>query len=185
MSTGTTTTTSVQTITLQPGEVFTLPPGASLLFVSDVDSIQSECAEIPETTAKCGVFYFNIDDDTNDNHPLDEDSTTVASISIGGSTYTIGQLVDSANVTNLNENLNTGGLFSFTSIDEFTIDDSGDNKRKAIYIFFTVIESFYDSLLLAVTAHTDKTRPSIQYYKPLIETECGDYNTASFGSIEV
>lgn len=174
---GATTTIVTHTLNLQPGESFTLPAGAELVYVSDSPSITTDCVEVPDAEYKCGVFYFNIDEDNNDNHPLDEDSTKVANVKVGDVTYTIDQLAASATVTNLNANITATGLFSFTYVNIFTINDSGDDKRKAVYLYFQVVDDYYDDLLLGVTSHTigGFTRPTTQYYKPHDEVTCGEY----------
>ena len=49
----------IKSVTLFPGEVFTLPPGANVLFVDDPSIITSECTEIPTTPTECYVVMVN------------------------------------------------------------------------------------------------------------------------------
>lgn len=45
-----------KSITLQAGEVFSLPPNAELLYVSDTDNVISSCDDLPEIETQCYVF---------------------------------------------------------------------------------------------------------------------------------
>lgn len=60
-----TTVTSTHTVTLQPGERFVIPDGATILVVSDPDSLESDCIDIPLTTYKCWKFLWEDDDGDN------------------------------------------------------------------------------------------------------------------------
>lgn len=178
MATPPTTTTTTKSVTIGPGECQVLPSGSVIksIIVNGVATPTSSCGDLPTASSyKCGVFYFNIDDDANDNHPMDEESTYVHSLKVGSTTYTIDQLAASVTNTTLNTFIADTGLFSFTYINRFVIDDSGDNKRKAVYIYFKTPAEFYDTVMLGVTSHTDKTRPTTQYYLPHDEVTCGEY----------
>jgi len=62
----TTTTTCVpfyQSITLQQGNSFVLPPGATLVAVSDKDNVQSDCVDLNALEQySCYIFYYNVVD---------------------------------------------------------------------------------------------------------------------------
>jgi len=176
------------TVTLQPGETVVLPADAIItgVFVDGDAEVTSSCTgTLPiSSTYKCGVFYMNVDDDNNDNHPNDETDTYYSKLMIGDLEFTLDGLLNNTNDHDyLNAFVPPQGLFTFTNINRFTINDSGDDKRKAVYLYFKVAESFFDKLQLQVISHTNDTRPNTQYYKPLTENEqegagtldCGDY----------
>jgi hypothetical protein len=156
-----------KTVTLQVGEQFTLPKGATVTSVTGVLSNSCDFDLPTPEVYKCGYFYFNIDDDNNDNHPNDESNTKVTSIKIYDNTVLIDQLANSANITNLNEDITTPGLFVFLSVDRYTINDSGDDKRKAVFLHFKAVESVFDSTYLILTANATQTLPAIYRIYPI------------------
>ena len=167
-------TSSLKTIVVKAGECIVLPQGATIssIILDGAVSVTSTCGELPTPTVyKCGYFYFNIDDDNNDNHPMDEGSTYITSVVVGGNTYLMNVLANSATDAGLNLNITYLALFKFTSTNIYTIDDPGDNKRKAVFLYFRVPEVLWDTVKLQVKSHTNKTLPATQYYLP-VETNC-------------
>jgi len=54
-----------KTVKLAPGEPFTVPPGAEILYVSDSNSIQTDCIEIPVSgPLKCYSYKWAIEKDS-------------------------------------------------------------------------------------------------------------------------
>lgn len=160
---------TTQSITLTPGQTFVLPAGAVVtgLFVDGAITVTSSCDNLPDPGAfVCGHFYMNIDDDANDNHPNDEESTVFTSIKIGDTTYELDGLLLNQTVANLNALLNVGAVFTFTSFTRYVIDDSGDNKRRAIFLYFKVPETLVDTLELTITANSGMSIPTTQVYRP-------------------
>lgn len=156
-----------KTVTLGVGEKFTLPKGATVTSVTG--ALSTTCnLDLPDPEVyKCGYFYFNIDDDNNNNHPNDESNTNITSIKIYNNTIIIDQLANSANITNLNEDIPTPGLLIFLSVNRYTIDDSGDNKRKAVFLHFKAVESVFDSTYLILTANATQTLPATYRIYPI------------------
>jgi hypothetical protein len=70
----TTTTTCIPnyvSITLQQGNSFVLPPGATLVAVSDKDNVQSDCIDLNTLEEySCYIFYYNVRDE-DDGTPED------------------------------------------------------------------------------------------------------------------
>jgi len=166
---------TTQSITLTPGQTFVLPAGAVVtgLFVDGAITVTSSCDNLPPPGEfVCGHFYMNIDDDANDNHPNDEESTEFTSIKIGDTTYALNGLLLDQTVTNLNALINSGALFTFTSFTRYVIDDSGDNKRRAIFLYFKVPETLVDTLELTITANSGMSIPTTQIYRPLEVGPC-------------
>jgi len=164
------------TITLQPGETIVLPSDVIItgIFVDGNADITSSCTgTLPASTNyKCGVFYMNIDDDNNDNHPNDENKTYYRKLIIGDLSFDLdGLLINTNDPDYLNSFVPAQGLFTFTHITRFTIDDTGDNKRRAVYVYFKVAETFFNQLELLVTSHIGATLQSPQYYKPLTDDD--------------
>lgn len=164
------------TVILQEGETIVLPSDANIvgIFTEDGGTITSSCGTPPPvSTYKCGVFYMNIDSDNNTNHPNDETDTKYTKIIIDTLQYDLDGYLNSTNdPAYLNAFVPSGGLFEFTHINRFEIDDSGDNKRQAVYLYFKVADTYFDKLQLQIKSHTSgETRPNTQYYKPLTEDE--------------
>jgi hypothetical protein len=167
-------TSSLKTITLGPGECAVLPAGAVItaVILDGAASATSSCGALPTPSAYvCGAFYLNVDDDASDNHPNDEESTNVSSVTVGGMTYVINENANTASVAQLNLHITDLALFEFTSITRYSIDDAGDNKRRAVYIFFRVPEPLFSSLQMKITANEGMLEPATYYLVPT-EAEC-------------
>jgi hypothetical protein len=176
------------TVTLAPGETIVLPSDAIItgVFVDGTAEVTSSCTgTLPESTDyRCGVFYFNIDDDDNDNHPNDQSNTYYRKLVIGDLEFDLDGLLNSVNDPDyLNAYVPPQGLFTFTHIHRFTIDDSETDKRKAVYLYFKVAEPFFDQLELQIWSHIGHILPNVQFYKPLTDDaqegvstlECEEY----------
>ena len=50
--------TFTHSITINPGEVFTLPPNSEILFATDPSGLESVCVTIPETELKCYRMHW-------------------------------------------------------------------------------------------------------------------------------
>jgi len=170
---------ATQSVVLKPGECVVIPAGATItsLILDGSISVSSSCDNLPDPTGyKCGVFYMNIDDDNNDNHPNDEDSTKFTTVKVGDTTYTLDGLLLNQSVAGLNVYLNgQTPIFQFTYINRYSIDDSGDNKRTAVFLYFKVAEQLYDGLELTITGNSGMALPTTQIYRPYAETTCGVY----------
>jgi hypothetical protein len=64
-------TTTVRTITIKPGERFTLPPGATVIYTSNSDSLESVCDIDAAADMQCYVFDVPIQGADIDDNPLD------------------------------------------------------------------------------------------------------------------
>lgn len=164
---------STQTITLQPGESFVLPSGAQIIYTSDPENLQSDCAEIPNTEYACGYFFIVLDADSNDNHAMDM-NTRYVSIKIGSTTYTINEPIlygDSnsptpTDKTTLNTHVTNTGLFEFMSVTENEV-----TSRTHIHVYFKVLDTYYDDVRLVIN---NNNIGSI-YEVPPIAATCGSY----------
>lgn len=91
----TTTTTCVPTylsVTLQAGNKFILPPGATIVGVSDITKIQSDCADLSQVEElECYIISINAADDQDSQSPAwSNDTTTLDGIYVGGIFYDFG-----------------------------------------------------------------------------------------------
>jgi hypothetical protein len=172
------------TVTLGPGETIILPADAIVtgVFADGDISVTSSCSGVlPESSDYvCGVFYMNIDNDDNDNHPNDEDNTYYTKLFVGELEYDLqGKLNDINDPEFLNAFVPDQGIFTFTHINRDVVDDPDDNKRKKVFVYFRVAEPFYDQLELQIQSHafTDHPLPNTQYYRPYDgeEIECGEF----------
>jgi hypothetical protein len=171
MSTGI--TTSSHTIVLQPGESFVLPAGGSIVYTSDPEGLNSECADIPTTTYKCGYFFLVLDADDNSGHSMDS-NTRYVSVKVGNTTFPLDEVVvfgsgnspTPATHTTLNNHITDTGLFEFMQVTETEV-----TSRTHIHVYFKVLDSFFDDVLLIVNNNNVN---SISYYPP-IEAECDEY----------
>lgn len=170
---------ATQSVVIKPGETVILPAGAHItsLILDGSISVTSSCDNLPDPTGyKCGVFYMNIDDDANDNHPNDEESTKFTSIKVNDTTYTLDGLLLTQTPAGLNVYMNgQTPIFEFKYINRYGIDDPGDNKRTAVFVYFKVAEQFYDALELTITGNSGMALPTTQIYRPYAETTCGVY----------
>lgn len=163
------------TVTLKAGETIVLPSDAKItgVFADGNTTLSSSCTgDLPATDDyKCGVFYMNVDNDNDTNHPNDEGRTYFSKLIIKDLEFELDGLVNGVDEDYLNTFVPPQGLFTFTHINRFTITEAGDDKRRAVYVYFKVAEPFFNDLELQINAHRDDTRPSRQYYKPLTEDE--------------
>lgn len=170
---------AIQSVVLNPGDCVVLPAGATItsLILDGSITVTSSCADLPTpSNYKCGVFYMNIDDDDNSNHPNDEDSTSFTSIKFGDTTVSLGGLLKDQSIAGLNVYL-TGQtpIFQFTYINRYTINDPNVDKRDAVFVYFKVVEELYDGLELKITGNAGMILPTTQIYRPYAETTCGEY----------
>jgi hypothetical protein len=91
----TTTTTCIPnyvSITLQQGNSLILPPGATIVSVSDITKIQSDCADLNNIEElECYIISINAADDGGSTSPAwSNDTTTLDGIYVGGIFYDFG-----------------------------------------------------------------------------------------------
>lgn len=171
------------TVTLGPGETIILPSNAVItgVFVDGTADVTSSCTgTLPESSDyTCGAFYMNIDDDSNDNHPNDESNTYYTKLIIGDLEFDLeGRLNDINDPDFLNAYVPPQGLFTFTNISRFGVDDPGTDKRKGVFLYFKVATPFLDQLELQIQSHafTDHPLPNTQYYRPYEgDIECDEF----------
>lgn len=166
-------TASLKSIVLRAGQCVTLPKDAVITSIVVNGSIlpTSDC-DLPVAEAyKCGYFAILIDNDANAGHSMDETDTYYTSVTVGGNTYIINELVaigsNPGTATaegNLNLHITDLPIFEFTGVTQTDL-----TKRSAIWLFFKTPESLWDDVELAVTNHG-----VLQYHKP-IEVECDTF----------
>lgn len=136
------------TIVLKPGESFSLPAGAEVIYVSS-NSLDSTCP-IPAAEAKeCYYFQLVIDNDNNDGHPLDEGSTYFSDLIVGGVTYELDILVDQLSPV-LESALINALPQTLIEITDVTKNDLA--KRTEVLINFKLAPSLAEDTELKITA---------------------------------
>jgi hypothetical protein len=82
----------IKTVTLAPGETFTLPPGATIIHTSSHESLSSTCDELPETSEmKCYRLLFSVNVNRTPSPALEHDDTIVSAIFISGVQYDLNE----------------------------------------------------------------------------------------------
>ena len=156
--------------TIQPGETFNLPAGATLIFTSDPDNTVSDCAEIPTDTYKCGYFYIIIDNPGGSGESLSETSTFYHSVEVGSTTFNMGGTIhviesdDAVQEDVLNGTISNQALFIFTEVLKTELAD-----RQAINVFFRVPESLFSETRLGILNW------GMLFWLDPIEMDCGSY----------
>lgn len=163
-------TTVTNSVTLQPGETFNLPSGATLVFASDSASLTSSCVEIPTGTYKCGYFYLIIDNPGGSGESLSETSTFYNSVQVGTTNFDMGgdiHVIESDDATEeavLNATISNQALFLFTEVLKNELAD-----RQSLNIFFRVPEEFFDDTRLEILNW------GMPFWLEPTEVDCGVY----------
>lgn len=169
------TSSSIKSVVLRAGECVNLPKDAVITSIVVNGSITptSDCTLPTPETYKCGYFAILIDNDANTGHSMDETDTYYTSVTVGGNTYVINELVAQGSnpgiataIGTLNLHITDLPLFEFTGVTQIDLA-----KRSLIWIFFKTPDSLWDTVELAVTNHGN-----LQYHRP-IEGECDEYPT--------
>lgn len=145
-----TTSTVTNSATLAPGETFTLPAGAELIFTSNPANTLSDCVEIPVDTYKCGYFYIILDNPGGGGESLSETSTFYNSVKVGTTIFNMGGNIpvidddDAVQEDVLNTTITNQALFLFTEVLKNELAD-----RQSLNIFFRVPESMFNETRLS------------------------------------
>lgn len=161
-----------KTVTLQVGEQFTLPKGATVVLTTGTLSNTCGIELPPISTYKCGKFAIFLDSDVGDLKALDETTTRIMSIKVGSQTYVIDKKIvetgdNPGTLTTtilLNGYILNNTLFEFTAITRAELSD-----RQLIYIYFKTFDTFFENLELKIS-----DRGTFYYLKPSEEV-CGVY----------
>jgi len=170
----TVTSASIKSIVLGPGECVTLPEDAVITSIVVNGSItpSSTCDNLPEPEAyQCGFFSILVDNDDNPGSSMNEETTYYTSVTVGGNTYVINELVvqgenpgTATAIGTLNLHITDLPLFEFTAVTQTDLA-----KRSAVWLFFKTPESLFSEVELAVTNHGN-----LQYHRPN-DAECDVY----------
>lgn len=168
--------TTIQSIPLKPGEVFTLPPGAKLISATDPTTLDSTCP-LDEDLEKleCFVFVLGVGDNQgNDTKTWDADDSRIRGWSFNGTDYddldigpnmSQGCFPESDIMTGLIPSAAKHGIF--ITKPQVTVN-SGDGDNGCItYILVQTIKSIASKLSIKVRGlvRTDHTPELFAYYK--------------------
>lgn len=168
------TTSSIKSHVLRAGECVILPKDAVITSIVINGSITatSDCTLPTPETYKCGYFFLILDADANTGHSMDDD-TSYVSVTVGGNTYMINELVTSGGdtpspttETGLNLHIPDLAIFEFTAVTENEV-----TSRVHLHVYFKTPESLFDTVKLKVD---NRGVGSFQIYEP-IEAECDEF----------
>lgn len=142
------TTTVTKTVTLVPGESFTLPPGGELIYTSDNNSISSDCPLPPTQTRSCYIFTVTVDADDNTSHPMDETDALFNYVEILGVQYDMGFTINRDTISMYTQLVSTvpQGLLEVVYVDRRIF-----SKRNQYWVTIRAIESIAESAQFKVT----------------------------------
>lgn len=143
-----TSTKITKTITLTPGESFTLPPDGELIYTSDNNSISTDCPLPPVQAMGCYIFTVTVDNDNNTSHPMDESDAIFDYVEILGTQYPMGFGINRTTVSMYSELVSSipQGLLKVTFVDRRIFD-----KRNQYWITVQALENVAESAQFKVT----------------------------------
>ncbi len=162
----TTTTTCIPnyvSITLQQGNSLILPPGATIVSVSDITKIQSDCADLTNLEQpECYIIPVIATDahNTENTNAWENGSTTMQGISVGGIFYGFsgiglgdgGNFFSGQVVSQVTSTPVLNGLLTNVSG-----NDQGDTERGGVMtLCFNVIPSLVSSIYIQVSTGVPK-----------------------------
>lgn len=162
---------TTQTITLKVGETFSLPPDATIIWISD-SSVESSCG-IPEfEDYACYQLSWSLNDDQGDSPNLEHQASQVYSITISGTEY----LIETDTHAYYNNNGGNVGLENlFTSkmpegvfvVDYVNTDTSGARVQHSLY--FKTFPSLLSSIVMTIKG---PGWPNDLQVRPLADSTC-------------
>lgn len=118
-----TVTTYTHSITLNPGESFTLPANSKILFTTDNTGLESVCADLPEESLACYGFvaFGQFPDDDGRTDVIETDDVRIVGVEYNGTRY---------NFTN--EKLLTDGVGVYAELDALGYGLAMTNKQTVL-----------------------------------------------------
>lgn len=158
--------TIVKTVTIEPGESFTLPPGAELIYTSDNSGLTSDCVLPPEQDLNCYIFSVTVDNDDNTGHPMDESDAIFDFVEVLGTQYPMNFTINRSTTSMFVELDNSlpEGLIEVTYVDRRIFD-----KRNQYYITVRVLESIADTVEFKISGRGYETGA---YLKLTLTDDC-------------
>jgi hypothetical protein len=134
--------TVTRSITLSPGETFTLPPSSEIIFVSDSDNITTNCVDLPDSSSyKCGYFKYLQDAIADGGQP---NYDTVVQFEVGATVLPVGLTVPSATAPDINTVVAQPALITVTNV-TVTVVGTPPGEFNIVEIYFTVPEIFFST----------------------------------------
>ncbi len=130
------TITYTHSITLNPGEAFTLPPNSNVIFTTDNDGLESICTELPDEALTCyGVVTFaQYSDNDGQRDAVEENSTYITGIEINNVTtdFVTPQLL--YNPAGVISELITIGIYPM--LVDLCVNPSENSSREAVKVIY-------------------------------------------------
>lgn len=165
---------ATRTVTIKPGEKVILPLDAQIIdLVYDGSiAVTSTCNNLPPPSSyKCGYFIY-VRDDEGGEGPFDEGVSTIKSIKVGETTFTINEDATNPSANALNSHITDQALFEVTFVDTTTNDFS---ERKYIVVYFKTPEGIFDDCEMVIDERGNGL--ILMTLKP-VEYPCDTYDVA-------
>ncbi len=148
-----------KSVTLSPGESFTLPSGATVIALTDV--LDSSCdLELPDPEPLVDYnFIFSLNQDNEDDHPMGSE-VNIDSILINGTSVTLAFTAlntdNSGNIDGVvqwnNEISNNNNLLNSYPVKFVSINfESATSKNDLITVVMKMTESYQSKVFLKIT----------------------------------
>lgn len=161
---------ATQTIVLQPGETFSLPANATVVYISD-SNIDSTCP-LPELEEYgCYSFIYGLDEN-DDQHTMSTENARIVSLNVGSTVYpidTVAFALPENNLKVLLEDALPQALFDIQSVNINTTF----NHTSIVAIYFKTFPSLIADMELELTGsgYGDLFGGTPIYLKP-VAVEC-------------
>ena len=165
---------ATRTVTIKAGEKVILPLDAQItgLVLDGAITVTSSCNNLPEPSEyQCGYFIYVRDDEAGGG-PFDEGVSTIKSIKVAETTFTINEDATNPSANAINSHITDQALFEVTYVDTTTNDFS---ERKYIVVYFRTPEQVFDTLEMVID---ERGNDLILFTLKPIEHECDDYSVA-------
>jgi hypothetical protein len=166
-----------QSITLNPGEPFNLPPGAEIISATDINSLSSTCP-LPTNLETPACYSIQIQESISDGGDAAYNDVIVTGVVINNVVYAFSSNINPPNnvgtptsfindlTTRLNE-LGLGSLFSDWSGYQDDIPNTGDAAMITMLCFKT-IPSIGDNMFFTAYGDQDGSAPNVPINIPVL-----------------
>ena len=156
--------TYTHSITINPGEQFTLPEGSTILFTTDNAGLESVCVDLPTEDLVCyGVVTFaQLPDDDGATDVIEADDVRIIGIERNGVRFDFASSKLITDVAGIFEEIDTLGLGALFVDKCSDINIEGSRETLKVIHLFKTIPSFANNLKFVATGPApDSDRKSV------------------------